>query len=381
MSTNYTVSSDVDTLLRSTDNYNIRSNIGAAGQSAVSGLLASVSSNTNAVHSNYQSILTLNSDMEVMGGYQASNTANIATNTAEIDTLSSSLTSVANQTATNTSNIATNASNIAAKATIASPTFVGDVGFKHQSSGANLVDIKKLSGKAGARVGINMGGADPKCALHVTESSSDGYPNNEAIRCNGGLRISNWLRLGPYTDSERDDIGLDPPAGLMLYNEESYGVQVFIANPSGSGRGSWKTLAMQGPATSIYPIWAEESDIMSVGITEWSFGNGDETPAAHGIPIGFRSKLLKVSVNIEITSGGTTTQDIEVEVYKNGVATGAKGIITSGLSSSDSKKSQVTDVSASNIVFEENDIINFKTLTNGNVSSRSCRVCAWMQNY
>tara|TARA_A100000171_G_C2125521_1_gene143273 strand:+ start:226 stop:975 length:750 start_codon:yes stop_codon:yes gene_type:complete len=249
MSTNYTVSSDVDTLLRSTDNYNIRSNIGAASQSAVSGLLASVSSNTNAVHSNYQSILTLNSDMEVMGGYQASNTANIATNTTEIDTLSSSLTSVANQTATNTSNIATNASNIAAKATTASPTFVGDVGFKHQSSGANLVDIKKLSGKAGARVGINMGGADPKCPLHVSQGSSDGYPNNEAIRCNGGLRISNWLRLGPYTDSERDAIGLDPPAGLMIYNEEHYEVQVFIANPSGSGRGSWKAFTLQNVST------------------------------------------------------------------------------------------------------------------------------------
>jgi hypothetical protein len=129
---------------------------------------------------------------------------------------------------------------------------------------------------------------------------------------------------------------------------------------------------------SIYPIWAEESYPMSDNAFEWSFGNGDETPAAHGIPIGFRSKLLKVSVNIEITSG-TTTEDIEVEVYKNGVATGAKGIITSGLSSSDSKKSQVTDVSASNIVFEENDIINFKTLTEGNATSASCRVCAWLQ--
>ena len=113
----------------------------------------------------------------------------------------------------------------------------------------DLLVVKKVDGKPGGRVGINTENGDPKCALHVIENSSDGYPNNEAIRCTGGLRISNWLRLGPYTDSERDAIGLDPPQGLMIYNEEHDEVQVFIANPSGSGRGSWKAFTLQDVAT------------------------------------------------------------------------------------------------------------------------------------
>ena len=113
----------------------------------------------------------------------------------------------------------------------------------------DLLVIKKINNKSGGRVGINTENGDPKCALHVVQNSSDGYPSNEAIRCTGGLRISNWLRLGPYTDSERDAIGLDPPPGLMIYNEEHYEVQVFIANPSGSGRGSWKAFTLQDVAT------------------------------------------------------------------------------------------------------------------------------------
>lgn len=113
----------------------------------------------------------------------------------------------------------------------------------------DLLVIKKIDPKPGGRVGINTDDGDPKCALHVIHNSSDGYPSNEAIRCTGGLRISNWLRLGPYTDSERDAIGLDPPPGLMIYNEERYEVQVFIANPSGSGRGSWKAFTLQDVAT------------------------------------------------------------------------------------------------------------------------------------
>jgi len=106
----------------------------------------------------------------------------------------------------------------------------------------DLTVIKMIPGE-GARVGINED--NPKCALHVIQEGSDGYPDNEAIRCTGGLRISKWLRLGPYTDSERDAIGLDPPEGLMIYNEEHYEVQVFIGNPSGSGRGSWKAFTLQ----------------------------------------------------------------------------------------------------------------------------------------
>lgn len=129
---------------------------------------------------------------------------------------------------------------------------------------------------------------------------------------------------------------------------------------------------------SVYAIWSEESADIGDGAHEWSFANGDETPAQHGIPIGFKSRLLKVGVNVEIASG-TTTQDVVVQVYKNGSNTGATGIVDSGLSASDSKKSQMNDVSNLNVVFQENDIINFKTITDGNATMNSGRVVAWLQ--
>jgi hypothetical protein len=108
----------------------------------------------------------------------------------------------------------------------------------------DLMVIKKVDGRPGGRVGINPNGVNPKCALHVIHNSSDGYPSDEAIRCTGGLRISHWLRLGQYTDSERDALGLDPPQGTVIYNEEHDEIQAFIGNPSG-GRGTWKAFTMQ----------------------------------------------------------------------------------------------------------------------------------------
>lgn len=186
---NITVSSDVDTMLQSADNAAIRSNIGLANNPTFTGT-------TNATGS--------------------VNTPKVITN--EINGTSAGVIHYDSK----------------------------EHRFRDLDENPNdLLVVKKIDGKVGGRVGINTDNADPKCALHVVQNSSDGYPSNEAIRCTGGLRISNWLRLGPYTDSERDAIGLDPPPGLMIYNEEHYEVQVFIANPSGSGRGSWKAFTLQ----------------------------------------------------------------------------------------------------------------------------------------
>ena len=231
--------------------------------------------------------------------------------------------------------------------------FVGTASlYANQTSNAAYIQIEK-----GRNLEVATG-ATPAKRLEVSDTGVD---------VTGKIVSSGPVQVGSYNGSSNFPTA---SAGSMIFDSSNGTFKVFDGS-------TWNE---QGPVASIYPIWAEESASMNDDATEWSFGNGDETPAAHGIPIGFRSKLLKVSVNVEITSSGTTTEDIEVEVYKNGVATGAKGIITSGLSASDSKKSQVTDVSVSNIVFQENDIINFKTLKDGNVTTRS-RVCAWMQNY
>ena len=217
---NITVSSDVDTMLQSADNAAIRSNIGALGSSSP------VNISGNAVVSETLQV----------GNVATSGTGNIIASGQII--ASTQVTAPDRLVTREIKNVNTSSS--------------GQLPINYKSNEHNFQDfdgnpddlmvIKMIPGEGG-RVGINK--SDPKCALHVIQEGSDGYPSNEAIRCTGGLRISNWLRLGQYTDSERDAIGLDPPPGLMIYNEEHYEVQVFIANPSGSGRGSWKAFTLQ----------------------------------------------------------------------------------------------------------------------------------------
>jgi len=187
------------------------------------------------------------------------------------------------------------------------------------------------------------------------------------------------FQIGPGCQTDSDCIAI----GKNVYNKDASTVKIGYDNETlnikSDGIDVDGYVQADNIYGSIYPIWAEEAaDINDYGF-EWSFGNGDETPANQGIPIAFKSKLLKISLNVEISSGNTTTEDIEVEVYKNGVATGAKGVITHPLSSSSSKKSQVEVVSNLNIIFDENDVINFRTVKDGNLTLTSARVCAWLQ--
>jgi hypothetical protein len=194
----------------------------------------------------------------------------------------------------------------------------------------------------------------------------------------------NSYQIGPGSQVDADCISI----GKNVYNKDASTIKIGYDNEmlniksdgidvegNITASGTIEASTVYG---SIYPIWAEEADDIGNNSNEWSFGNGDNTPASQGIPIGFKSKLLKISVNVEL-NGGPTTEDVEIEVYKNGSSTSAKGVVDSGLSSSDSKKSQVTDVSSLNITFDENDIINFKTIKDGNISVTSSRVCAWLQ--
>lgn len=187
------------------------------------------------------------------------------------------------------------------------------------------------------------------------------------------------FQLGPGCQTDSDCIAI----GKNVYNKDASTVKIgydnAMLNIKSDGIDVNGHVQADNIYGSVYPIWAEESSDIGDNAHEWAYGNGDDTPAKQGIPIAFKSKLLKVSLNVEVSSGNTTTEDIEVEVYKNGVATGAKGVITQPLSYDSSKKSQVEDVSSLNVVFDENDVINFRTVKDGNVNVSSARVCAWLQ--
>lgn len=67
----------------------------------------------------------------------------------------------------------------------------------------------------------------------------------------------------------------------------------------------------------MYTIFAEEADPLNANTHEWSFGNGDNPPFDHGMPIVFDSKLVGLGLDIERGTDG----DITVEVYRDGSAT------------------------------------------------------------
>lgn len=121
MSVNYTVSSDVDTMLRSTTNAQIRSNIGAGSETQV---------NTNA------------SNIASVGSSVDTNTANIATNTSNITTNAGNI-------ATNTSNISTLQTAVDDKAPKNNATFTGTTNFNGAADFNNAVTITDNVGITG----------------------------------------------------------------------------------------------------------------------------------------------------------------------------------------------------------------------------------------
>lgn len=154
----------------------------------------------------------------------------------------------------------------------------------------------------------------------------------------------------------------------------------FVENVYGSGTVSGHLIVSNGNLNvtsgeiygAPYCIWAEESTDATDGSYQYSFGNGDDTPAANGIVIGWRSKLFKIGLNVEHSSA--LTQEFQLAVLQNGT-----GMATGTIPNGSSAQSSLTDVSSQNVIFEAGDIINFRTIQDGNVTVSSVRPVAWLK--
>ena len=118
----------------------------------------------------------------------------------------------------------------------------------------NLMVIKKLPGKNGARVGINVNdGTFPKCALEVVGQSSDGLPD-EAFRVIGGSFFNEYIRIGHYTDATRPTTNARD--GMVIYNSTQNDFQGFV-----SGQG-WVDFSTQ--TSTAAPIKNNLTDTVSL---------------------------------------------------------------------------------------------------------------------
>ena len=116
--------------------------------------------------------------------------------------------------------------------------------------------------------------------------------------------------------------------------------------------------------TNYFLIFAEESGDLDSGISEWSFGNGNETPSHNGIVFPFECELFALSLAKE--GNGT----VIVSAEKN--ASEAARIT---LASADRRSAITLD---NPVVYQQNDWLNFRTIQ-GNASSDGAVIAAWMR--
>lgn len=119
---------------------------------------------------------------------------------------------------------------------------------------------------------------------------------------------------------------------------------------------------------SIFPIWAEESGSISPSVSsgyQWSFGNG-ATGTNTRLTIAFNCTLVKVSLR---ATG--STPNATVEVYKNGAATGAAVVLSSG--------NNAVTVLGSPVSFSSGDDIMFRTTAFSGSGGGPNVVTAWFE--
>jgi len=288
MAINHKVSSDIDTFLRKSTKEEAATFLGLEDTKAQWGQITGTLTN--------QSDLVAELALKGSASQQTTNTADISTNTANIATNATNITANTSNISTNTSNIATNTSDIATntsdiadnaqainvKADKSNSTLTGTTTVTklvtgeiqcptsgtlptdaspinydatehrfrdYDESPSNLMVIKKINYVSGARVGINIpANQNPKVALHIAYGGSSNGLVREALRVSGGAFFNEWVRIGHYTDSERDNNIANPTNGTIIYNIDHHEFQGYIGGGQGSAS-RWQAFTMQNVST------------------------------------------------------------------------------------------------------------------------------------
>lgn len=114
---------------------------------------------------------------------------------------------------------------------------------------------------------------------------------------------------------------------------------------------------------SIFGIWAEESGGLNANAFEWAYGNGDDSDAGFGIVVPYDCELFAVGLTLLNGTG-------EVEVYRNGISTGA----VSGTASAGA----IINSLNTPIQINAGDNINFRTL-NTTGATAGGKAVAWFR--
>lgn len=233
---NFTVSSDVDTLLKSTNNFDIRSNIGAAQASTVATLVTDVADNTTDILSNYNSIVTLTADVEDTND-------NIAT---KADKASPTFTGTVTAPILVTNEIQCEGNTTGTAQPINYDAkehrfrdFDGSIDHPR-----NMLVVQKFDGYTGARIGINKDPSSSNAvALHVVAGKNNSTDVEDlGLKVVGVAFFEDAVRVGHYesnNSSGEDTRPTSPNNGSIIYDKTTNTFQGYV----GGGDG-WKTFSM-----------------------------------------------------------------------------------------------------------------------------------------
>ena len=124
----------------------------------------------------------------------------------------------------------------------------------YDGSPDDLMVIEKVDGFTGARIGINRDKEDSpsnslQAALHVVagRNVNDADDFDLGLRVDqGGAFFDKYIRIGDYTDDERNDID-DVFLGQVIYNSDQNEFQAYMKD--GSGGREWKAFQMTSIST------------------------------------------------------------------------------------------------------------------------------------
>ena len=95
----------------------------------------------------------------------------------------------------------------------------------------DLFVIKKIDNYTGARVAINQNPrSDMNAALHIVAGEDQFGEKDYALMVIGGAFFDDYVKVGNYTDTERDD--LRPRNGSIIYNSEHHEFQGYLGGTS-----------------------------------------------------------------------------------------------------------------------------------------------------
>jgi hypothetical protein len=97
-----------------------------------------------------------------------------------------------------------------------------------------LMVIKKFDGYTGSRIGINKDPASSETVALQIHAGKNNSTNeyDDALKVVGGAFFENWVRLGHYTDTERDNLPR-PTNGTVIYNSEHHEFQGYVGGGTG----------------------------------------------------------------------------------------------------------------------------------------------------